>query len=490
MQKDPLVDKSHPAEDKAPGTEAFPPSQEEDRLEDATGEKFLLDDDPNRLEMYQAVEDNVLLGNLDKADLLLEKFKLEFGGGPDYLLLLGRLQKLRGNPAQAYAIFKKLYYEWPLFMADRRDFENLRDELINERHERARAQWNRVLAVTAKHQPKEGEPPPEKGGNGLHDEVRAELEKLVTYYQEILDIEPMHQPSLKGMIHCYGELGREERQANAQVTLREATSFWNEMAAKRAHAVIAAGQDMVKQGKEEGCIKVLNLGLETSPLHHGLLVFKAEILRRLEKFKEAMACVDVLLRENPNDSEALKVKKKIQSERFGELITRGYLLIQEGEEKISGSNVQKAKIKEALECFYDALDFDPNNVKALAGVYRCQVLSNNPLKAKKTLERIKEVDPKFQPGAQASGNSQPAASSTEGNCFVATRLFGRDSEEVRCLREFRDRRLSQWAWGRCFIRFYGRIGPRLAELRPGNPLLPFFRWHIRNVLGCLRRWGS
>lgn len=63
-------------------------------------------------------------------------------------------------------------------------------------------------------------------------------------------------------------------------------------------------------------------------------------------------------------------------------------------------------------------------------------------------------------------NSSNNSSKTDkGGCYIATAVYGSyDCAEVWTLRRFRDEYLSKRTWGRCFIKTYYRISPKLVEL--------------------------
>ena len=77
-----------------------------------------------------------------------------------------------------------------------------------------------------------------------------------------------------------------------------------------------------------------------------------------------------------------------------------------------------------------------------------------------------------------------------GACFVATAAWGdRRHPEVVWLRDWRDRVLVRSAAGSAFIRFYWRIGPRLARhVRPDRASGLLARLAIRAVIALLRRF--
>ncbi|MBF0501807.1 MAG: hypothetical protein HQM09_16845 [Candidatus Riflebacteria bacterium] len=456
---------------------------------ESANDRFPNDDD-ECIEMFRSIEDAIVLGHHDSASELLEQFKTAFGSGPAFLYLFGRLLRQKGESQRSYEVFKKLYFEWPIFMMDRRDFEEVRDFLMSDLLERGRAQWNKVLAIAARHASQEasnaskGETPP---AADIDDSMKSEMEKLLTLYEHILTIESRQPIALKGLVHCLGELGHSEKLGEAQERLKDAMGYWNDLTGKRAQAVLVKARDMVKEGGEEAVISILNIGLDSAPMHTGLLFFKSEVLRRMGKFKEALSCLDVLLRDNPTDGDGNRLKKKIQSERVGELIGKGLAFLQEAEDRPSGSSQLKEKVKEALDSFYGALDYDPNNLKALGGIYRGQMMTNNTLKAKKTLERIKDIDPRFQLSQLTTLLAKDKQKDEISTCFIATRLYGRDHPETQMLRDFRQYKLRPTCMGRVFIRLYAHIGPRLAKLSGQGPAFTMVRSAVDLIVPIIRR---
>ncbi len=70
-----------------------------------------------------------------------------------------------------------------------------------------------------------------------------------------------------------------------------------------------------------------------------------------------------------------------------------------------------------------------------------------------------------------AGNTR-IESKSGANCFVATAAFGRaDHPTVQALREWRDDVLIKSHLGRLFINIYWYVGPKLALLVEGNPIL-------------------
>ena len=76
---------------------------------------------------------------------------------------------------------------------------------------------------------------------------------------------------------------------------------------------------------------------------------------------------------------------------------------------------------------------------------------------------------------------------SDRRCFVATAVYGGDSWQVDCLRQFRDRVLLPRRWGRVMVGGYYRISPAVAQLMDRWPWAR--RW-VRRGLDRIIRWVS
>lgn len=75
--------------------------------------------------------------------------------------------------------------------------------------------------------------------------------------------------------------------------------------------------------------------------------------------------------------------------------------------------------------------------------------------------------------------------SSEG-CFIATAVYGSyAADEVLVLREFRDRKLASFSFGRFLIRFYYFVSPPIAEL---IEVFPFAKKPTKYVLDKIVRY--
>lgn len=82
----------------------------------------------------------------------------------------------------------------------------------------------------------------------------------------------------------------------------------------------------------------------------------------------------------------------------------------------------------------------------------------------------------------------PASASETGadrRCFIASAVYGVDAPETNMLRAWRDRVLKVSFLGRCFIRFYYRVSPRVAMLINGRPWL---QRQARRMLDTFLNW--
>jgi len=103
----------------------------------------------------------------------------------------------------------------------------------------------------------------------------------------------------------------------------------------------------------------------------------------------------------------------------------------------------------------------------------------------------------YDPTKIGGGAGIPSISSTPsggdggggggGSCFIATAAFGSyDSDEVRVLRAFRDRRLLPHAWGRKFVAFYYARSPSMSRYIEDKPVVKMIaRRALKPVVGLL-----
>ncbi|HNV69088.1 MAG TPA: hypothetical protein PKO06_05275 [Candidatus Ozemobacteraceae bacterium] len=441
-------------------------------------------EEADKEDLLQIIEDTIILGRAELADIQLQVMKDRFPNEPEFLYAQARVLKEQGQVQEAYNLFKRLYFEQPIFMSERRDYETTRDQLLKDKLEKAKAQWNLVLSLAqrlaSREAPSPKQPPAEDNIQAIKDQIHAEIDKLIDMYNDVLKDEPQHLQALKGLVYCYTDRSETAQASAHQERLKLAHSYWNDLGSRRAAVCLNEARRVLDEEKKDLAIDLINRGLDTAPSHSGLLVQKAEILRGLQKFKEAAQCIEVLLRESPNDSEGLKMKKNLQNDRLEESIKRGWLMIKEMESGTQTESQTRTTLKEAMDLFFTCLDIDANSLRALEGIYRCQLFSNNPLKAKKTLERIKEIDSTYRVGTV--GSTQPPAADQADQCFVATRIFGPRHPTTCRLREFRDTHLRHTISGRVFIRWYKRIGPRLAALPRRSPTVRLLARVLKTIL--------
>ncbi|HNX74311.1 MAG TPA: hypothetical protein PLM07_10175 [Candidatus Rifleibacterium sp.] len=424
-----------------------------------------------------AFEDALLLERFDAANAQLEDLKKQLGETATYFYRLARLNEKQGKKKEAYAIFKKLYFEWPVFMHDKYDFERLRQECVEAALNKCRALWNQLIAKTSRFieenpdaHDRESATPYAKSFWQSHNE---ELGNLAAAFMSILEVEPNDLSSITALIQCYTELKNAEHQSFFQDRAKEAKKHWSSEVAKRSDAIIAAAKKHEESAHYDSVIEVVNLGLETDPLNPDLLMSKAEALQKLKHLKESQACVVAVIKNHPANSRAHRLKKSLEGQIFDLNLREGLDQLNRAEMEKPGSPTQLARVEQALGRFLDALSFDGNNLTALAGVYRCHIRACEPLKAQKTMARIREIDSSFDIYSIFKDKNENDGKSEL--CFVATRVFGELHPNTVLLRNWRDERLRNYLPGRVFIRLYRRIGPVLAELPPGSLVLKLSR---------------
>jgi len=425
----------------------------------------------------QLVQDALLVGNFEQAEKYLEEFRLRFGEIPEYIHTKAGWHRVKGNHAQYYQLVKKLYFEFPVYMMNNREYETVRDSVLLEKIEKAKVHWNLLINFSSKAVAFENQESKAEEKEAIQGKIDEEMDQVIAAYKEVLEIEPMHIQAIKGMLYCFSEKGDIEETENFKEKLEKAENYWNDQINKRSQACLSAAKKIFGEKQYDLAIQIINLGLTTSPMHRDLLLLKADVLKELKRFRDAAACVDLVLKKYPNDSVSSRMKKDIQAGRVNETLQLGLLRLQEAEQKLPGSDLQKL-LREAQECFFEVLDLEPNNLKALIGLYQTQVLTDNPIKARKTLGRIKEIDPTIEVEKKTAPLPNPHDLGEEP-CFVASRLFGNEAPETVKLRHFRESFLKALFPGRILIRLYRRLGPSLAALHERNPLIFLLRESTR-----------
>ncbi|MFZ5951188.1 MAG: tetratricopeptide repeat protein [Candidatus Rifleibacteriota bacterium] len=432
-------------------------------------------------------EDALILEKYEVARRQLDDFKSRYGETASYLHRLGRLKEKQGKTKEAYEIFKKLFYEVPVFMRDKNELEKIQREVIQETISKAKAQWNQIVARASRFLE---ENPEDHGKENAQPYVRvfwdkhlSDIEAVAQSFLSILELEEHEVQAIMGLIQCYSELNLKEKTSFYKTRATEAKKYWKAMVQRRTDAVINAAKKQEDSNNFDNVITVVNLGLATDPPNADLLTMKADALQKLGHYQDALACVYVVLRERPNDTKALRLKKTIEAQQFEYNLKQGLDYLFRAEQEKPNSPAQAQRIETALSFFLDALTFDAQNLSALAGVYRCHIRSGQPLKAQKTLERIREIDSSFDVYSIFRDKSENKGDG-EG-CFVATRLYGERHPVTEVLRQFRRQYLLNNLPGQAFVRLYKRIGPALAELPGRGPLFAIFRTLIELLVDKL-----
>lgn len=447
-----------------------PPSTNENSFND---EEFFTDAQVN---FDTSFEDALILEKFEVARRQLDDFKSRYGETASYLYRLGRLKEKQGKIKEAYEIFKKLFYEVPVFMRDKKELDQIRREIIQETINKAKAQWNQIVARASRFLE---ENPENHGRDNSQPYVRvfwekhlADIEAVAQSFLSILNLEEHELPAIMGLVQCYSELNLKEKTSFYKTRAIEAQKYWKAMVLRRSEAILKAAQKQEDSNNFDNVITVVNLGLETDPANSELLTMKAEALQKLGHFQDALACVYVVLRGNPSNTRAIRLKKSIEGQQFEYNLKQGLEYLFRAEQEKPNSQAQVSKVETAASFFLDALVFDPQNLSALAGLYRCHIRSSQPLKAQKTLERIREIDSSFDVYSIFRDKNEQKDSEA---CFVATRLYGEHHPITSSLRAFRSEYLMPSLPGQIFIRLYRRIGPALAELPGRGPLFPLLR---------------
>jgi tetratricopeptide (TPR) repeat protein len=428
-------------------------------------------------------EDALILEKFELAQKQLTEFKDRYGESASYLFRLGRLRAKQGKFKEAFELFQKLYYELPVFMRDRSEYYEIYRDVIKPKLEKAKAQWNQIVAKATKFL----EDNPQKLPRILDEEDEVdpyqasfwekhyrEIDDVAQIYLQVLNVDGYEQAAILGLIQCYSELNKRDQERHYKTILSEAKIHEKGLIKRRSSAALAAASKQCENLHFEASISIVNLGLETDPTNIELLLLKADNLQRLRKFQEALQCVLVALKVNSSNTKALRLKKSIEAQKFELNLRQGLDALFQAEQHEPGSQKQLVHVEKALSRFLDALSYDPQNLTALAGVYRCNIRSGNPLKAQKALDRIREIDSSFD--VYSIFRDKKKKNEDDEPCFVATRIFGQNDAHTVCLRKFRNNHLKRYGAGRVFISLYRRIGPSMArQLSEQGVLLPSIR---------------
>lgn len=457
----------------------------QDNKNDLGAEEFYTD---AQVDFNASFDDALLLEKFDVAFRQLSEFKGHYGETASYCIKLGRLKEKQNQLKEAYEVYKKLYYENPVFMSDKHEFERFRSDHIEQKLNKTKAMWNQVVAGASRfleenpedHDVKSTKPYVESFWKKHFDQIGRVAQNFIS----ILEIESYEQTALLGLIQCYTELEEKEKQAYFKAQLVDSRKYWNEQKLKRTSAVLVSAEKREKSSNLESVIKIVNIGLETDPSSSELLLLKAGALQKLLCYQEALACVLAVLRVDNNNSTAIRLKKSIEGQQYQKNLKEGLDYLFSAEQENPRGAQQLAKIDSALELFRNALSYNSTNLSALAGVYRCYIRSGQPLKAQKTLKRIREIDSNFD--VYSIFRDKESNQEKSEACFVATRVYGEMHPMTIFLRKYRDEVLSKHLVGRIFIRLYYRVGSSFAELGGKSPVFYFARVAIETLAKVLR----
>lgn len=449
------------------------------------GEEFYTD---AHADFSASFEDALLLERFEVAQAQLEDFKSKNGESALYLYRLARLKEKQKEIRVAYEIYKRLYYEIPVFMRDKPELAQIQKDFIDARLNKTKAMWNQVVAGAShfieKNPAAEDKKSKEPYIKAFWKKHYEDLEAVAATFSTILEFEPHDINSILGLVQCYSEIDNKEKRAYALELLDEAKKYWKEMNSKRSESALKAASKQEESGNYDGVIEIVNLGLETEPANVELLLMKAEALSKLWHFQDAMSCIQVALRQNQNNAKAQRLKKAVEGQIFDQNLKDGLEFLYKAEQEKPGSSQQYKWIESALSCFLDALSYDSQNLTALAGIYRCRIRSGEPLKAQTTLERIRQIDPNYD--VYSIFRDKNEQKNTDGGCFVATRVYGEMHPDTVYLRKFRDNVLKNSLSGKIFIRLYRRIGPALAELPGRSPIYSICRLAVDFITRLLK----
>lgn len=433
---------------------------------------------PEDQDFETSFDDALILESFDVAKKQLDAFKVKYGESVSYHYKSGQYYWKVGQIKKAYEIFKSLYFNAPVYMHDRNDFEAIKREHIKPKLEKAKAHWKQIVAKASKFI---GENPGAIDSEDAEPYVkifwkkqREQIKAVIELYLQILNIERYERDALIGLIQCYAELENKEKSKYYEDLVSESKLHWKDLVKKRTKEILIAKKKQEDGKHYQEAIEIINLGLETDPTSGELLTSKADCLQHLGYFQEALACIYTALKINPKNSIAFRMKKTIEAQKFTQNLKTGMDFLFQAEQQQPGSPEQLRKVESALSYFLEALSYDNTNLTALAGIYRCHLRAGNPVKGQKTLERIRSIDSNFDVYSIFRNSGKKSQQSTEA-CYVATRVFGENDARTNLLRNFRDNYLLEHFSGIIFIKLYRKVGPSMAKLSKSGPFLHFVR---------------
>lgn len=441
------------------------------------------------LDFETSFDDALILENFSLAKQKLEDFKSKYGESVSYQYKLAQYHRKIGHPKKAYQLFKYLYYDAPIYMKDRFDFEEMQRELIHPKLEKARAMLNQETMKKSNYLE---ENPGANSSDIVDPEIKGfwlsyqdEIRKVVEIYMQVLDLEPYEVDAAVFLVQCYLELKNKEKVKYYQNQIGESKKHWRQHVKVRTRAVITAKQQQEDGKHYKAVIDIVNLGLITDPTSGELLLSKATALQELGRFLEALDCVNSILKFHPKHAAAFRMKKLIEVHRFSQNMKTGMSFMFQADQIETNSSEQIQKLESALSYFLEALNYDNENLTALAGMYRCYLKTGNPIKAQRALAKIREIDSSFDVHSVFS-DAKPTWKKKEEACFVATRVFGATDIRTNFLRNFRDNVLVSFFLGQVFMQFYRRVGPSMAKLSDKGPFLSVTRIILNKVIYIFR----
>lgn len=438
--------------------------------------------------------DALRLGNLDSATRMLEEYITKNGDNAFYHYRLASLTEKKGDIKVAYDIFKKLYFENPAFMMGRNDylrltqlylkdpFQDLDKEVKRTQADFYKGLEKKRLQLSQAHEDPSTVPdstPYEfwRNNSQFLQSISKRLEKLLEF--EIYDVDV-----LNFLLKIHTETKNKDNASWYRDKVKEASKINKELIAKRSLSALGQASKLESTQKYEAAIDVVNLGIETDPCNLDLNIFKCEVLQKMGCLKDALSVAVGILKIDINNSQGHRLKKALESQIMEDNLSVGMELLQKAEQDAPGSPAQISKLRSAYGLLLEVIGYDDENLVALAGIYRCNIRMNEPLKAQKVLERIREIDEHFDVYSVLKSSNQ-GVNKNEA-CFVATRVFGAMHPNTVYLRGFRDNFLRRYFAGRVFITLYHNVGPTMARLPEKSPTLKLCRLFIQKLVNFLK----
>jgi len=334
------------------------------------------------------------------------------------------------------------------------------------------------------------------------EKVKEENEKILLSitqraldsFQQAYEINSDSMVAITGLFRCYQILNDEENVKRFKTILEEKNPLRyggeeHEEAEKssisaREFDIEDANLNEVKALYEKNLYREVIQKVDFLHLTHRisvpLLLFKAESLAALKRFKEADKVLFEAEKTNVCLKEVRELKNNLCELKYGLLSNAGEVYLKKALElgpSLGDSHFRKARI-----CLRKALEIFPENIDLLDQQYTVLRYLKQDEEAFKTKAMIYLLNNRFIPSFDREG--------TNTLCFIATYAYKGKIREIETFRWFRREYLLPCNAGRIFNCYYVKYGSKFTSFVSRKKIPPgifrFFLEPVRLILSFLR----